>query len=53
MAINILAPLEITAGAPAIHAEIQKKIHRSGKTNLIISNEKINDNENCSSSWRF
>ena len=53
MAIDILAPLEITAGAPTIHAGIQKKTHGSGKTNLIISNEKINDNENCSSSWRF
>ena len=36
---NILAPLGITAAASAIDAEIQKKIHCSGATTLIISNE--------------
>ena len=37
---NILAPLGITASASAIDARIQKKIHASGRTILIISNEK-------------
>ena len=36
---NILAPLGITAAASAIDAGIQKKIHGSGTTTLIISNE--------------
>ena len=50
----ILAPLEITAAASAIHAGIQKKIHCSGTTILIILNEEMNwHNENYSSSWRF
>ena len=39
---NILAPLEITAAALAIDAEIQKKIHGSGTTTFIISNEEMN-----------
>ena len=39
----ILAPLGITAAASAIDAGIQKKIHGSGTTSLIISNEKMND----------
>ena len=43
LAKNILAPLEITAAAPAIDAAIQEKIHGSGTTTLIISNEKMND----------
>ena len=43
LAKNILAPLGITAAASAIDAEIQKKIHGSGTTTLIISNEEIND----------
>ena len=38
----ILAPLEITAAASAIHAGIQKKIHCSGTTILIILNEEMN-----------
>ena len=38
-----LAPLGITAAASAINAGIQKKIHASGTTTLIISNEEIND----------
>ena len=43
LARNVLAPLGITAGASAIDAVIQKKIHGSGTTTLIISNEKMND----------
>ena len=37
---NILAPLEITAAASAIDGAIQKKIHGSGATTLIISMKK-------------
>ena len=40
---NVLAPLGITAAASAINAGIQKKIHGSGATTLIISNEKMNN----------
>ena len=40
---NVLAPLGITAAASAIDAGIQKNIHGSGTTTLIISNEKTND----------
>ena len=40
---NALAPLGITAAASAIDAGIQKKIHGSGNTTLIISNEEMND----------
>ena len=43
LAKNILAPLGITAVASEIDGEIQKKIHDSGVTTLIISNEKMND----------
>ena len=43
LAKNILAALEITAAASAIDAGIQKKIHGSGTTTLIISNEEMND----------
>ena len=39
----VLFPLGITAAASAIDAEIQKKIHGSGTTTLIISNEEMND----------
>ena len=42
LAKNILATLEITAGASAIDAGIQKKIHGSGTTTLIISNKEMN-----------
>ena len=42
LAKDILAPLGITATAPAIDAGIQKKIHGSGTT-LIISNDEMND----------
>ena len=40
---DVLAPLGITAAASVIDAGIQKKIHGSGTTTLIISNEEIND----------
>ena len=45
LAKNILAPSGITEAASAIDAGIQKKIHGSGTTTLIISN--------CPSSWKF
>ena len=40
---NILAPSGITAAASTIDVGIQKKIHGSATTNLIISNEEMND----------
>ena len=43
LAKNILAILGITAAAAAIDAGIQKKIHDSGTTTSIISNEEMND----------
>ena len=43
LARNVLAPLGITAAASAIDAGIRKKIHGSGNTTLIISNEEMND----------
>ena len=43
LAKNVLTPLGITAGASAIDAGIQKQIHGSGTTTLIISNEEMND----------
>ena len=43
LAKHILAPLVITAAASAIDTGIQKKIHGSGTTTLIISNEEMND----------
>ena len=43
LAKNILAPLGITAAASAIDAGIQKKIHGSGTTTLVISNGEMND----------
>ena len=43
LAKHALAPLEITAAASAIDARIRKKIHGSGTTTLIISNEEMND----------
>ena len=39
----VLAPLGITAAASAIDAGIQKKIHGSGTTTLIILNEEMDD----------
>ena len=43
LAKHLLAPLEITAAASAIDAGLQKKIHDSGTTTLIISNKEMND----------
>ena len=43
MSKNVLAPLGITAAASAIYARIQKRIHVSGTTTLIILNEEMND----------
>ena len=43
LAKNNLDPLGITAAASATDAGIQKKIHSSGTTVLLISNEEIND----------
>ena len=43
LAKNISAPLGITAAASAIDAGIQKKMHGSGTTTLIISNKEMND----------
>ena len=40
---NTLAALGITAAGSAIDAGIQKKIHGSGATTLIISNKEMND----------
>ena len=43
LAKNALASLGITVAASAIDAGIQKKIHGSGTTTLIIPNEEMND----------
>ena len=43
LAKNVLTPLGITAAASALDAGIQKKIHGSGTTTLIISNEEMNN----------
>ena len=43
LAKNILAPLGTTEAASAIDPGIQKKIHGSGTTSLIISNKEMND----------
>ena len=43
LAKNVLAPLGITSAASAIDAAIQKKIHDSGTTTLVISSEEQND----------
>ena len=43
LAKHILTPLGITAAASAIDAGIQKKIHGSGTTTLIISNKEMRD----------
>ena len=40
---NVLAPLGRTAAASAIDAGIQKKIHGTGTTTLIISNREMDD----------
>ena len=41
LAKNILTSLRITAATSAIDVGIQKKIHGSGSTTLVISNEQI------------
>ena len=43
LAKNVLAPLGLTAAMSAIDCSIQKKIHSSGTTKLIIENEDMND----------
>ena len=43
LADNVLPPLGMTAATSAIDAGFQKKIHGSGTTTLIISNEEMND----------
>ena len=43
LAKNFSAPLKITAAVSVIDTWIQKKIHGSGTTALIISNEEMND----------
>ena len=43
LAKNLLVPLGITAAASAIDAVDQQKIHGSGTTTLIISDEEVND----------
>ena len=43
LAKNVLALLGVTAAASAIDARIQKRVHVSGATTLIISNEEMND----------
>ena len=43
LAKNSLAPLGITVAVSAINAGIQKKMHGSRTTTLIISNEEMND----------
>ena len=43
LAKNVLAPLGLTAAMSAIDGSIQKKIHCSGATKLIIENEDMND----------
>ena len=43
LAKTVLSRLGITEATSAIDARIQKKIHGSGTTNLIISNKEINE----------
>ena len=43
LAKNVLAPLGIKEAASGIDTGIQKRIHGSGTTTLIISNEEMND----------
>ena len=43
LAKNVSAPWGITTTASATDAGIQKKIHGSGRTTLIISNEEMDD----------
>ena len=43
LAKNVLPPLGLTAAMSAIDGSIQRKIHGSGTTKLIIENEDMND----------
>ena len=43
LAKNVLAPLGLTAAMSAIDRSIQKQIHGSGTTKLVIENEDMND----------
>ena len=43
LAKNVLAPLGLTAAMSAIDGSIKKKIHGSGTTTLIISNDEMDD----------
>ena len=43
LAKNILTPVGILAAASAIDAEVEKKIHGSGDTTLIVSNDELYD----------
>ena len=43
LAKNVLAPLGLTAAMSAIDGSIQKKMHGSETTKLIIENEDMND----------
>ena len=43
LAKHVLAPIGITAAASAIYAGIQKKLHGSGTTTLIISSKEMNN----------
>ena len=43
LAKKTIAPLGLTAAMSAINVGIQKKMHDSGTTTLIISNEEMND----------
>ena len=43
LAKNVLATLGLTAAMSAIYGSIQKKMHVSGATKLIIENEDMND----------
>ena len=43
LAKNVLAPLVLTTAMSAIDGSIQKKVHSSGATTLVIANEDMND----------
>ena len=43
LAKNVLAPLGLTAAISVVDGSIQKKMHDSGATKLIIENEDMND----------
>ena len=52
LAKNVLALLGIAPAPSAIYARIQKKLHSSGTTTLIILNKEM-DERNCSGSWDY